>query len=89
MMSGSPKYSYDIWTNSSNVTMVDRRLKVFRPSDLKNSSNTTMPEKAQIYLGPDFYFALYPSDLGYAYKQSLIDGKKTVIQGFNVKEYDN
>lgn len=80
------RIEYDIFSNSLNTYRSSRSLKRTNISGLLSLPVVSLPSRSsQIILGQDFFFALYPADLGFAEHHSLITGEIKTARGFNRK----
>lgn len=73
--------------NDANQVREQRLLKRFRLPDMLALQSKTLPNEAQIKLGSDYFFALYPSELGYAEKTSILEDSTLVLKQFNLKKF--
>lgn len=73
--------------NDVNQVREKRFLKRFKLPNMLAVQSKALPDKTQIKLGRDYFFALYPSELGYAEKTSVVDDASFVIKQFNLKEF--
>lgn len=84
---GNNRYIYDIWYNEMNIIKDNRHLEVFEVSSGIATENKRLTDNTQIYLGTDFIFTLYPSDLGKIEREDIATGNKIQKLGFNIREY--
>jgi hypothetical protein len=87
LMHGNDRYVYDIFSNELNLVKSGRRLERYRVSDLFAQGLTALADTAQVYLGADYIFSLFPTDLGYAVRQEIETGSSTIMEKFNIREY--
>ncbi len=73
--------------NDVNQELEQRQLVRFRISDKLVMQNKAVADHAQIKLGIDYFFALYPSVLGKAEKYSILTEDISLMKGFNLKKY--
>lgn len=59
-------------------------LRRYRLSDMMAVDQRSLSSKAQVRLGPDFVFSLYPSELGLAEKSDLDGSSVRQIKAFNI-----
>ncbi|MFZ3231389.1 MAG: hypothetical protein WA160_14360 [Pseudobdellovibrio sp.] len=81
------KYYGNILFNNVNERTENRTLVRMRVSDGLSLQSKQIVDNAQIKLGADFFFALYPSVLGKAQKFSIADDSSQVIERFNLKKF--
>ncbi len=85
---GSESYAYDIWDGDINVVKKNRKLYRFGVSSMLAQEAIALPNNTQVLMAQDYFFSLYPSELGYAYKQDYLTQKKRVMKGFNIDQFD-
>ena len=80
-------YSGNAFYNDVNLKLVQRQLVRYRISDKLVLQSKAVPDRAQIKLGSDYFFALYPSVLGMAEKYSILSDHVTQMKNFNLRKY--
>ncbi len=81
-----PKYLGFSVFNDVNQVRESRQLIKYNLSGLPLSTSK-IADNAQIKLGDDYFFALFPSELGYAEKVRIDGSGKSVLKLFNLKKY--
>jgi hypothetical protein len=74
------------WYNDVNQSKEHRVLKRYRVSDMLAISTKDIPEKAQLQLALDYFFALFPSEYGYAVRYEIDSDAKVELKMFNAKD---
>ncbi len=77
----------DSYSNNINLYNYNREIIRYRVSDMAALQSKAIPDRAQVKLASDYFFCLFPSDLGYASKNSILDDATSVIKNFNVKNF--
>lgn len=80
-------YNGRSYYNDVNQKLEQRQLVRYRISDKLVIQNKMVPDRSQIKLGTDYFFALYPSVLGKAEKYSILNNDVVLMKGFNLKKY--
>lgn len=81
-------FQYDFGLlNNANEFKLDRKVRRFRVSDMLALAEKKSPEKAQLELGAEHIFALFPSDLGLAARYDVESNEVEKIEAFNLKQY--
>jgi hypothetical protein len=82
-----PSYTGDYIFGDVDANKKFRNLKKFQLSSMMAIQSKPLPDNTQIKIGNDFIFALFPSELGYAEKISILNQNTTSIKQFNLKSF--
>lgn len=80
-------YSLDPQINNTNIYKYKREIVRYRVSDMVALQSKFIPDRAEVKLANDYFFCLFPSDLGYATKNSVLTDSVSTIKNFNVKNF--
>jgi hypothetical protein len=80
-------YSLDPQINNTNIYKYKREIVRYRVSDMVALQSKFIPDRAEVKLANDYFFCLFPSDLGYATKNSVLTDSVSTMKNFNVKNF--
>lgn len=80
-------YSLDPQINNTNIYKYKREIVRYRVSDMLALQSKFIPDRAEVKLANDYFFCLFPSDLGYATKNSVQTDSVSTMKNFNVKNF--
>lgn len=73
--------------NDINRVREKRYIKRYQVPGMLALQSLVLPDEAQIKLGADYFFALYPSELGYAEKTQIQEGTTQILKQFNLIQF--
>jgi hypothetical protein len=73
--------------NNTNIYKYKREIVRYRVSDMVALQSKFIPDRAEVKLANDYFFCLFPSDLGYATKNSVLTDSVNTMKNFNVKNF--
>ncbi|MCB0384924.1 MAG: hypothetical protein KDD43_05995 [Bdellovibrionales bacterium] len=76
---------YPAWNNALNEVRETRALRRYGFSSLLAQQQKALPDKARLKLAPDYVFALFPSELGYAVRFGVNTEEKRELKLFNLR----
>ena len=77
----------DPQVNNTNIYKYKREIVRYRVSDMVALQSKFIPDRAEVKLANDYFFCLFPSDLGYATKNSVLTDSVNTMKNFNVKNF--
>ncbi len=80
-------YSFDPQINNTNIYKYKREIVRYRVSDMVALQSKYVPDRAEVKLANDYFFCLFPSDLGFATRNSVLTDSVSTIKNFNVKNF--
>ncbi|MCB0366297.1 MAG: hypothetical protein H6624_16440 [Bdellovibrionaceae bacterium] len=76
---------YPAWNNTLNEVRETRSLRRYGFSSMLAQQQKSLPDKARLKLAPDYVFALFPSELGYAVRYGVDSDEKRELKLFNLR----
>lgn len=80
-------YTFDPQINNTNIYKYKREIVRYQVSNMLALQSKFIPDRAEVKLANDFFFCLFPSDLGYATKNSILTDAVRGMNNFNVKNF--
>ncbi len=80
-------YTLDPQINNTNIYKYKREIVRYGLESMGALQSKFIPDRAEVKLANDYFFCLFPSDLGYATKNSVLSDSVSTMKNFNVKNF--